>query len=167
MTNKISRRSFLKLTGATGAAMLLVSCQPKDVTADNQGFFDRVMGRPITDLPQVADAWTYKNDTLLLDLTKLPELEALGGAVRIEGDVLPDRLLVLLGEDGEYYAYQNACTHFKRRLDPIAGTHTLECCSVNQSTFDYQGNVLTGPAKDPLTSYPLVHEDETLSITFQ
>ena len=164
MTNKISRRSFLKVTGAAGATMLLVGCQDKDVTAENRGFIDRLLGRPVTDLPQIEDAWTYQDNALTLDLAKLPELDELGGAVRIEGEILPDPILVVLGEDGEYYAFKNACTHAGRMIDPLAGTMTLECCSASQSTYDYEGSVLSGPAKGPLTSYALSHHNETLSI---
>jgi nitrite reductase/ring-hydroxylating ferredoxin subunit len=96
-----------------------------------------------------------EGDQLTLDLAKLPELDTLGGAVRIEGDVLANPVLVILGEDDNYYAFQNACTHAGRMIDPVAGTMTLECCSVSSSTFDYQGNVLSGPAEGALTSYAL------------
>ena len=162
---KLNRRDFLKLTGAAGASLILVGCGAKDVTAENRGFFDRLLGRPITDLPQIADSWSFSEGTLTLDLTKLPELEDLGGAVRIEGDILSDPILVVLGEDGNYYAFKNACTHAGRMIDPVAGTMTLECCSLSSSTFDYQGNVLSGPAESALTSYPLTVEGEELLIT--
>lgn len=164
MTTKITRRDFLKLTGATGAMVLLSGCGSKDVTSDNQGFMDRLLGRPITDLPQIENAWIYQNNTLALDLAKLPELEELGGAIRIEGEALSDPVLVVLGEDENYYAFKNACTHAGRMIDPLAGTMTLECCSVNQSTFDYEGNVLSGPAKEPLVSYALSIDNEMLKI---
>ena len=164
MAKNITRRDFLKLTGATGAAMLLTSCQPKDVTAENRGMWDRLLGRPATDLPQIENAWIYQNNTLALDLAKLPELEELGGAVRIEGEALSDPVLVVLGEDENYYAFKNACTHAGRMIDPLAGTMTLECCSFSQSTFDYEGNVLSGPAKEPLTSYAIAVDGQMLGI---
>lgn len=146
---------FLKMTGLSGAAFLLTSCD----------FGDRLLGVPQTHLPQIDGAWTYADGTLTLDLAKLPELEMLGGAVRIEGDVLSEPILVVLGEDGNYYAFENACTHAGRMIDPLAGTMTLECSSVSSSTFDYQGNVLSGPAKEPLTSFPLVVEGDQLQVT--
>jgi Rieske Fe-S protein len=49
-------------------------------------------------------------------------------------------------------------------IDPLAGTMMLECCSFNQSTFDYEGNVLSGPAENPLTSYALTVEDGVIVI---
>ena len=156
MPSNLSRRSFLKLTGAVGGAFLLTNCQ----------FLDGIQGIPETDLPQIPGAWNYTDDKLILDLAKLPELETLGGAVRIEGKMLPAPVLVVLGEDGKYYAFRNACTHAGRMIDPAAGTMTLKCCSLSGSTFDYQGEVLSGPAEGPLTSYPLSVEGEQLLITF-
>jgi nitrite reductase/ring-hydroxylating ferredoxin subunit len=156
MTEKLSRRSFLKLTGLVGGAFILTSCE----------FADRVKGVPETQLPQIEGAWTYTEDTLTLNLAKLPELVDLGGAVRIEGEILADPILVVYGEDGNYYAFKNVCTHADRMIDPVAGTMTLECCSVSSSTFDYQGNVLSGPAEGVLTSYALTLDGDHLVITF-
>ena len=155
MAEKLSRRSFLKLTGLVGGTFLLAGCE----------FANRLKGVPKTQLPLIEGAWTYTDGMLSLDLTKLPELEALGGAVRIEGQVLSDPILVVLGDDGNYYAFKNACTHAGRMIDPLAGTMTLECCSASKSTYDYQGNVLSGPAEGPLTSYPLTVDEDHLLIT--
>jgi nitrite reductase/ring-hydroxylating ferredoxin subunit len=163
MKKKVSRRDFLKLTGATGGAFLLASCSKVD--QGERSFWDRLTGTPITQLPQIEGAWTYDADTLTLDLAKLPEIGDMGGAIRIESEVLTDPIVVVFGEDGNYYAFKNACTHAERMIDPVEGTMTLECCSVSSSTFDYQGNVLSGPAEGPLTSYPLVVEENQLVIS--
>ena len=162
MTEKISRRDFLKLTGAAGGAFLLAGCAQGQ--SGKRSFFDRLRGVPLTELPQIEGAWTYQDGTLTLDLAKLPELADLGGAVRIEGEVLADPILVVMGEDGAYYAFKNACTHAGRMIDPVSGTMTLECCSVSGSTYDYEGQALSGPAKGPLTSYPVSVEEDKLSI---
>jgi nitrite reductase/ring-hydroxylating ferredoxin subunit len=164
MTEQFSRRDLLKLSSATGVVMILTGCGAKDVTVENRGFLDRIMGRPITDLPQVADAWQLDGKRLTLDLVKLPELGSLGGAVRIEGDALADPILVVLGEDGAYYAFKNVCTHAGRMIDPLAGTMTMECCSVSGSVFDYEGNVLSGPAEGKLVSYALELDGQNLVI---
>ena len=79
MKKNLSRRDFLKITGATGTALILTGCSGPDVSELN--FFDRVFGRPLTDLPQIEDAWAFQDQTLTLDLTKLPELDSMGGAV--------------------------------------------------------------------------------------
>ena len=128
------------------------------------GFLDAVRGIPETQLAVIDDAWSFSDGALSLDLSKLPELADLGGAVRIEGVTLVDPILVVLGEDSNYYAFKNACTHAGRMIDPVAGTMTLECCSVSGSTYDYQGNVISGPAEGKLTGYPLELEASQLAI---
>ena len=163
MVEKISRRSFLKLVGATGGAVILAGCTEGD--GGSRGFLDRLRGIPMTQLPMIEGAWEYIEGVLILEMTKLPELEELGGAVRIEGETLTEPILVVLGEDGNYYAFKNACTHAGRKIDPVAGTMTLECCSVSGSTYDYQGSVLSGPANGSLTSYPLELADGKLKIS--
>jgi len=134
--------------------MLLAGC----------GFIESIKGIPDTSLPQIENAWSYDGSTLSLDLSRVPEIQSLGGAVRIEGEILPDPILVVLGENGEYYAFKNVCTHGGRMIDPVAGTMTLQCCSASKSTYDYGGNVLSGPAEGPLTSYPLTLDGDFLLV---
>jgi Rieske Fe-S protein len=163
MKQTITRRDFLKLTGAAGGAFILTACSGGQSSDGERSFVDRLLGRPLTELPQIEGAWTLDGGTLTLDLTKLPELGSLGGAVRIEGELLSDPILVVLGEDNNYYAFKNACTHAGRMIDPVAGTMTLECCSASSSAFDYQGNVISGPAEGSLTSYALeILEDKLI-----
>jgi nitrite reductase/ring-hydroxylating ferredoxin subunit len=102
---------------------------------------------------------------LKLDLESLPELENPGGAVRIEGDVLPNPILVFHGRDGQFYALKNACTHAGRMIDTAADGLKLEYCSLGSSTFDYQGNVLSGPATAPLRIYSIEDAGGILTIT--
>ncbi len=161
-TPDLSRRSFLKLSAASGATLLLASCS--SAGAEKLTFIDRLIGHPLTQLPQIEDAWLLENGRLLLNLSKLPEFKTLGGAVRIEGDALADPLLVVLGEDSNYYAFINACTHAGRMIDPVKGTMTLECCSVSSSTYNYAGEVLSGPAAETLTSYAVSVENDYLSV---
>lgn len=163
MNPNITRRDFLKLTGLVGGTFILTACSGGAQDGEHS-FVDGLMGRPLTNLPELEGAWTKEGNALMLDLTKLPELESLGSAVRIEGQALPDPILVVLGQDGSYYAFKNVCTHAGRMIDPVAGTITLECCSVSGSTYDYQGNVLSGPAEGPLTSFSLENQDDKLII---
>jgi len=161
MNTNFSRRDFLKLTGLAGGSIILTACSSSD---GERSFIDRLQGKPLTELPQIEGAWAKDGDVLTLDLAKLPELKSLGGAVRIEGEALPEPVLIVLGEDEKYYAFKNACTHSGRMIDPVAGTMTLVCCSASSSTFDYQGNVLSGPAKGSLISYPLANLEGKLNI---
>jgi nitrite reductase/ring-hydroxylating ferredoxin subunit len=58
--------------------------------------------------------------------------------------------MVLYGMDGQYHAFMNRCPHMGRRLDPVDTMAKIQCCSFSRSTFDYSGNVMTGPSKASL-----------------
>lgn len=133
-----------------------------------RGFFQRICGIPATAKAQNDDGWTYADGQVTIELDKIPELRLSGGAVRLEGADLPERLLVTHGEDGEYYAYRNRCTHLgHRRLDPVPGTDTVQCCSVNKSTYNLNGERIYGPAKHAITTYPVTQEENRLVISLR
>lgn len=129
----------------------------------NRTFFQRVLGRPATELPENNDFWSVDDGKITIDLSQAPALAKPAGAVRLEGDLLA-KVLVVHGEDGQYRAYENKCTHMGRRIDPVPGTETVQCCSVNCATFDHDGNKIAGPAKKTLKTYPVKAEDGKLVI---
>jgi nitrite reductase/ring-hydroxylating ferredoxin subunit len=121
-----------------------------------RSFFQRLLGKSATARPKIDDCWNYDNGKLTIDLSKSSELKALGGAARFEGSNLPVLVLVVYGEDGEYRAFHNRCTHMgHRRLDPVPGTDTVQCCSINKSTYDSSGNKIFGPVHKPITRFPV------------
>ncbi|MBU1052624.1 MAG: Rieske 2Fe-2S domain-containing protein [Proteobacteria bacterium] len=125
-----------------------------DVKILKRSFFQRMLGRPVTSEPKDSTCWSYSGGKLTLDLNKAPELKQPGGAVRLEGKDLPVRILVFLGEDKKYHVFKNRCSHVgHRRLDPVPGTNTVQCCSVSKSTYDFSGNKIYGPAPHPVTQY--------------
>ena len=129
-------------------------------------FFKRILGIPATSKPADSDCWTYADGKLTIDLKKAPELQKPGDAIRLEGGNLPERLLVVVGEDNKYHTFRNRCTHMgHRRLDSVPGTQTVQCCSVGKSTYDYEGNNVFGPAPDPIITYPTSVEGEQIIST--
>ncbi len=128
-------------------------------------FLKRIFGICETRLPGDPQAWSLQNGTVRIDLPRVPELDAPGSAVRLEGQGIDPRLLVFRGDDGRYHAVANRCTHMGRRMDVIAGSNTIECCSVSKSTFTYDGQPVGGAAKRPVTTYPVSLEGDTLTIT--
>ena len=93
------------------------------------------------------------------------ELQSAGSGVRLEGKGLDPRLLVVHGDDGQFHAVANRCTHMGRRIDTIAGSNTIQCCSVYKSTFTYDGQPVGGAAKKALRTYPVSREGETLVVS--
>jgi nitrite reductase/ring-hydroxylating ferredoxin subunit len=116
-------------------------------------FLKRILGICETPAPACAAAWSVAGRTVRLDLARLPELAPAGGAVRLEGRGLPQRLLVVRAQDGALHAFGNRCSHMGRRIDPLPGTDRLECCSVSKSTYSYDGEPLSGAARGALKTF--------------
>ena len=131
----------------------------------DRSIFQRILGICATKRPSDEGCWTLDNGKIVVDLARAPELAERSGAIRLEKKNIPDRMLVIRGDDDRYYAFRNRCTHMKRRLDPVPGTGNVQCCSVNKSTFDYEGKKVSGPAKGGLASHALSVEDNKLVIT--
>ena len=74
-------------------------------------------------------------------------------------------MLVFRGEDGAWHAYRNRCGHAGRRLDPVPGTETMQCCSVNAATYGYDCHKIEGPGRRPVISFPVREDNGKLHIT--
>lgn len=130
-----------------------------------RSLLQRVFGISATKAPGDQGCWSYAERKVVLHLDRAPELKQRGGAVRLEGKNLPERLLLVHGEDGEFHAFRNRCKHMGRRLDPVPGTPSVQCCSVGKSTYDYEGKVHHGPAKGPVETLRVSQEGGKLEIT--
>ena len=128
------------------------------------GFFKAILGICETQ-PLDGALWTSEGSEVTIKLGEAPALASVGGAVRLEGKGLLSSVLVVHAEGDEYLAFENRCTHFGRRLDPVEGERELRCCSVRHARFDYEGNKLGGPAKGPLKKYPVEKRGEELIVT--
>ena len=115
-------------------------------------FFTAILGICETK-PLPGGAWDLKDTQVSVDLKAAVPLSCKGGAVYLKGKGLSKPVLVVRGDDNKLYAYEDSCTHGHRKIDPIAGEGKLRCCSVNHSTFDYNGKPLSGPAKHDIRRY--------------
>lgn len=100
------------------------------------------------------NSWSFARDRIRVKLSDMSELCPQGEGVYLKGQGLKRPILLVRTDDDQYLAFTNRCTHIgHRKLDPVPGQSILRCCSVNHSTFDYNGNRLSGPAKNPLTRH--------------
>jgi nitrite reductase/ring-hydroxylating ferredoxin subunit len=130
-----------------------------------RSILQRILGMPATSKPMDPEGWHFADGNLTIDLKRTPELGQPGNAVRLEGGNLPKRVLVVYGEDQRYYAFHNRCRHFgHRRLDFVPGTSTVQCCSINKSTYNFSGEKIHGPAPGPIASYPVTVEADKLIV---
>jgi nitrite reductase/ring-hydroxylating ferredoxin subunit len=120
----------------------------------NRGFFQRIFGLPATSKPLDPQCWSFSDGKIFIDLNRATELKKPGGALRLEGGELPMRVLVMRGDDGKFHAFHNRCTHVgHRRLDPVPGTGTVQCCNVGKSTYTYDGKKIYGPPTGPIKTF--------------
>ena len=125
----------------------------------------QIFGICKTETPADRDCWNYSDNRVTLGLNRALEILRPGGAIRLEGKGLPVRILLFHGLDGMFYAVKNRCTHIGgRRLDAGSQRDRLTCCSVMGSVFNYKGEVVSGPARKPLTSYTVAVEKGRLVI---
>lgn len=130
-----------------------------------RNIFQRIFGIPATRTPQDSDCWEFNDGVLTVDVDKSPELQKDKGAIRLEGDGLPVRVLIYKGDDGKFRAARNQCTHVgRRRLDPVPGSNCVQCCSVMGSKFEYDGERISGAARHPIKVYEVNQEDNILTI---
>jgi len=118
------------------------------------GLIERILGISQTKKPRDEQCWRYFKGKIELDWARVPELQKPCGAIRLEGRGLPERVLVIYGIDGQFHAFKNKCTDMSRRLDAVPGKAAVRCSCLCRSTFDYTGNVMAGPAKESLKTYP-------------
>lgn len=127
------------------------------------GFFKAIFGICATK-PLADDLWSMDDGVAKIKVSDVPELATNGGAVYLQGKGLEKPILVIKSESGDILAFTNSCTHAGRKIDPVSGEAKLRCCSIGHSTFDYDGNVLTGGAKEPLKKHT-VEVDESGGLT--
>lgn len=133
-----------------------------DCKRNKRNIFQRLFGKCITGKPGDSSSWQLKDGDLIIDLSKTPELEKEYSGLRFENDDI--RVLVVKFEDNELIAYENKCLHAQRRLDPVPGTDTIQCCSMGATTYDKEGNVLCGNVEGKVKRYEISTDDKILTV---
>lgn len=143
--SEMNRRTFLR--GAAGAAaasplaVLLAGCA---------ALAARVV--PVTE------------GRLQLALTHYPELETVGGALKLAPAGFDTPVYVLTLGRGQYAALSPICTHLGCTVE-IQGSRIV--CPCHGSTYDREGRVLQGPAERALTRYPTTIEAGVLVVNLR
>ena len=134
-----------------------------EIKRNKRNIFQRILGIPATPKAEPS-TWRFEGGQIIVDLERVPALKQPSGAFRMEGQGAPERVLVMRGEDGKHHAYRNVCGHAGRRMDPVAGTETIQCCSVNEATYAYGCQKLHGPGDKPVVQYPVEEKDGKLYV---
>ncbi|MFV9631046.1 MAG: Rieske (2Fe-2S) protein [Methanosarcinales archaeon] len=131
----------------------------------HRNIFQRILGICATKKPSDEGCWNFEEGKIIIDLARAPELAMVNGAIRLEAKEIHERVLVIQGDDSRYYAFQNRCTHGKRRLDPMPGMQQVQCCSIGKSIYNYNGKIISGSAKDDIRTYQVTVDNGKLMIT--
>jgi nitrite reductase/ring-hydroxylating ferredoxin subunit len=114
------------------------------------GFIERILGISRTKKPRDELCWKYSKAKIVIEWARVPELQKPCGAIRLESQRLPDRVLVVYGIDGQFHAFRNRCPHWG---GPVPGKAAVRSCGLSKSTFDYTGHIMSGPGRDTLNTY--------------
>jgi len=134
-----NRRDFIKQSGVACAALAgfgflttLESCGPaKNITASTYDAATNKISVPLT-------AFTTQNKAV------------------VSGPNDEYRIFVMKKSETEFEALQLKCTH---RGHSVNMEETKLHCPLHGSEFDFDGNVIHGPAKEPLRKYPVTIEN--------
>jgi cytochrome b6-f complex iron-sulfur subunit len=114
--------------------------------------------------PEDPGCVSIRGDAVTIDLSRAGVLGSPGGALRLDDERLPDRVLVVHGVDGVFRAFRNRCACGGFRVDPVPGEEKIRCCTLMQSTYDYAGKRLSGSARKDLDVLPVTGESGRLEI---
>ena len=102
--------------------------------------------------------------TVDLSLSENSALLVVGGALALGSNVIDSKGILLYRQsDTNVLAFSRNCTHNSCTIDSFQnGTSTCPC---HGSQFNTSGNVVVGPAVNPLTQYSAAIADNIITIT--
>ena len=102
--------------------------------------------------------------TVDLSLSENSALLVVGGALALGSNVIDSKGILLYRQsDTNVLAFSRNCTHSSCTIDSFQnGTSTCPC---HGSQFNTSGNVVVGPAVNPLTQYSAAIADNIVTIT--
>ncbi|WP_296705725.1 ubiquinol-cytochrome c reductase iron-sulfur subunit, partial [Algoriphagus sp.] len=154
-----SRREFIEKSGLSVALTMFgigffTSCtNSDDMQPTNNG------GTPMNPGSGGGTGIAVSGNTITIDLTIQKDLNTDGGWLLITaGKTLVSKV------GSEFIALTSVCTHSGCDTNWSFANSTYNC-SCHGSKFDAQGNVITGPATQPLKVYATAVSGNTLTIT--
>ncbi len=114
-----------------------------------------------------AASLSFRDDLLIIDLRRAPQLAKAGAAVKVIDQKRGVNLIVVHGRKGELAALERSCTHGGAQVAYNRINDTVQCSSWGHSEFDLSGAVLGGSARKPLRAYAVRRAGRTLEIALE
>ncbi len=148
-----SRREFIERAGMTAV-----------MTTFGLSFFTACSeseepNQPTTPPPTGSNGVTVSGNTIRIDLTSQAALAATGGWL-----LVIDAQTLVVNVGGSYRAMTSVCTHSACDRN-WTFSNSKFTCTCHGSEFDTSGNVLQGPANQPLRSFTTGLNGTVLTVT--
>jgi Rieske Fe-S protein len=111
-----------------------------------------------------ADSLTFSDNILTIDLSKEPNLDIVGGAVKIKHDDIPNGIIIARVDENRFAIASLLCPHRGVEVEYDHSQNQFKCASLGSSKFTQEGKYISGPAKEPLKEYEATLEDNVLTI---
>ena len=155
-TVSLSRRTFVKLTGATMICTCIGALGTSGCASNST-----------SSTPHAPEgSYRVQDSRVHLALPEVGTLLGVGGAVKLaltDVDGQERKVILMRPSEADYRAFANECTHNGKELNYLHAEGLLACCG-RSSRFDLAGEVIQGPAEDALLSYRVWQEGGELVI---
>jgi len=101
---------------------------------------------------------------IVLPVAGLPDLNEPNSYVKVYIDELSNPFLLFRQHDGELWAVLSTCAH---RGCEVKKLRTKFECPCHGSEYDLHGNVLKGPASEPLDTYRVEQVEERIEFVLE
>jgi Rieske Fe-S protein len=141
--SQIKRRDFI--AGGTAAAVGAGACACGLGCASLTG---------VGDTPEIAaGAYMIEGARLRIALDQTPELDKVGGSVKVTDGNLTEPLIIARVADREYVVAAIKCAHRGVEVEYKHKDKNFKCASLGSSRYSLAGSKIKGPAKGPLKIY--------------
>lgn len=109
-------------------------------------------------------SFSLNGNTLRVILDQIPVFKDVGSSAQLDLTTKDRNLIIIHESINVYKTFEDKCTHGGRELEYKSGDKVLRCVSIGHSKFDTNGNVIKGPAKDDIRTFPTILDNEELFI---
>ena len=154
-----SRREFIERAGMT-AVMTTFGLGFFTGCGDSEDQDPQISNGPVvTTPPATSNGIVISGNTIQIDLTAQVALADAGGWL-----LITDAKTLVVNVGGAYFAMTSVCTHSACDRN-WTFSNSKFTCTCHGSEFDTSGNVLSGPATQPLKSYATMLSGTSLKVT--
>ena len=116
--------------------------------------------------PEISkDCYQVSKKSITIDLSKVEVLDTPGYAALIADEVRNFQIIIVTPNEQDYVALSRICTHGGNVVSYNPKRNILQCNNYNHAIFSLDGQVVKGPATEPLHVYPVSVENNNLVIT--